>query len=345
MKAILKTAIYSSLAIMLSACGSKSDGNSSGADSTAQLQNAKPKVKLETVSTRPVEQTFDFTANVQANITNNIAPANGVRIDKILVEVGDPVKPGQIVAEMDRTTLIQAQIQMANYRVEFNRVDELYKVGGASKSEWDARKMALDVAQTAYDNLATNTSLVSPIRGIVTARNYDNGDMYSPSQPVLVVEQIAPVKIRINISESLFKYIRKGMGVDIDVDVYPGDKFGGKVSLIYPTIDEQTRTFPVEITIPNTDGRVRPGMFARVIMSLGTQDHVVAPDRAIVKQIGSGDRYIYVYKDGKVSYQKVELGRRMNDQYEVISGVNNGESVVVAGQTRLNNGMEVDIEK
>ncbi len=86
-------------------------------------------------------------------------------------------------------------------------------------------------------------------------------------------------------------------------------------------------------------------MFARVTIGFGTQNHVVAPDLAIVKQSGAGDRYIYVYKDGKVSYEKVELGRRMGNKYEVISGVNSGDQVVVSGQSRLNNGMEVEIEK
>ena len=86
-------------------------------------------------------------------------------------------------------------------------------------------------------------------------------------------------------------------------------------------------------------------MSVSVTIGFGTQNHVVAPDLAIVKQSGAGDRYIYVYKDGKVSYEKVELGRRMGNKYEVISGVNSGDQVVVSGQSRLNNGMEVEIEK
>jgi len=85
-------------------------------------------------------------------------------------------------------------------------------------------------------------------------------------------------------------------------------------------------------------------MFARVTMNFGTQNHVVAPDLSIIKQAGSGDRYIYVYKDGKVSYNKVLLGRRMDDKYEIISGVSDGDQVVVAGQSRLTNGAEVSVE-
>ena len=91
----------------------------------------------------------------------------------------------------------------------------------------------------------------------------------------------------------------------------------GTINLIYPTIDATTRTFQVEIRLDNKDQRVRPGMFARATLNFGTAENVVVPDLAIVKQAGSGDRYVFVYKDGKVSYNKVELGRRMGTEYEL----------------------------
>ena len=101
--------------------------------------------------------------------------------------------------------------------------------------------------------------------------------------------------------------------------------------------------FPVEVKLANTHQRIRPGMFGRVTVSFGTLRHVVVPDQAIVKRAGSGDRYVYVYKDGKVSYNKVELGRRMGTEYELISGVEDNSQVVVAGQTRLADGVEVAV--
>lgn len=246
---------------------------------------------------------------------------------------------------MDANNLKQAKVQLENQEVEFNRIDELYKVGGASKSAWDAQKTQLDISRESFNNLQENTQLVSPISGIITARNYDNGDMYSGGDPIFTVEQIRPVKLFVNVSESYFTYVKKGNEVDIKLDVYGDEVFKGKVSLVYPTIDAATRTFPVEIKIANADERVRPGMFARATMNFGTLNHVVAPDQAIVKQSGSGDRYIYVYKNGKVSYQKVELGRRMGNKYEIVSGVDNGDQVVITGQNRLTNGMEVEIDK
>ena len=111
--------------------------------------------------------------------------------------------------------------------------------------------------------------------------------MYSGGEPVLVVEQITPVKLYINVSEGYFTKVKKGAPVSVKVDVYGDEEFEGKISLVYPTIDPATRTFPVEIQLVNRDQRVRPGMFARATLNFGTQDHVVVPDLAIVKRAGS----------------------------------------------------------
>ncbi len=327
------------VAAMFVAC---SGGEEKKAESAAVV--AKPTVKLSTVSSRDVEQIGEYTATVEAKAKNNIAPTAPGRISKIFVEVGDQVRKGQKLVQMDAANLTQLKLQLDNQETEFKRVDELYKVGGASKAEWDAAKTNLDVRRSSYQNLLENTQLVSPLNGVVTARNFDNGDLYTSTQmPVLVVEQITPVKLMVNVSEPNFPKVTKGMAVKVKLDVYGDEEFEGKVSLVYPTIDASTHTFPVEIELTNSNQRVRPGMFARAIMSFGTKNHVVVPDMAIVKRAGSGDRYVYVYNNGKVSYNKVELGRRMGTEYELISGVDNNSQVVIAGQTHLADGVEVEV--
>jgi RND family efflux transporter, MFP subunit len=315
----------------------------SGEKKNVVVEEEKPKVKIETVRIQSVDQSQEFTATVEPNIINNIAPQAPGRILKLEVEVGDHVKAGQLLATMDETNLKQTKIQLDNQELEFNRIDELYKVGGASKSSWDALKTQLDVTRTMYRNLEENSKLLSPISGIITARNYDSGDLYGGATPIYTVEQIRPVKLMVNVSETYFTSVKKGQDVNIRMDVYPGETFNGKVSLIYPTVDASTRTFPVELKIDNADERVRPGMFARVTLSFGILERIVVSDLAIVKQAGSGDRYVYVYNNGKVSFEKVQLGRRMNDRYEILSGLNDGDQVVVSGQTRLINGVEVEV--
>jgi len=119
-------------------------------------------------------------------------------------------------------------------------------------------------------------------------------------------------------------------------------EINGRVSLIYPTLDARTHTFPVEITIPNENIKVRPGMYARAIFNLGSRNNVVVADNAIVKQPGSGDRYVYVLNDDNtVSYVKITLGRRLNTNYEILSGLKEGDKVAVTSLTKLKDGINV----
>ncbi len=185
---------------------------------------------------------------------------------------------------------------------------------------------------------------MSPIAGVVTARNYDPGDM-TGSLPILTVEQLQPVKVIVNVSEAEYAKVKKGMKVGVKLDVYPDEDFVGTVYLIHPSIDSATRTFTVEITIDNPGDRVLPGMFARVSILFGTTERVVVPDRAVVKQTGSGKRFVYVYNpaDSTVSYLPVELGQRLTDSYEIVTGIEPGSMVVTTGQTRLRDGIKARI--
>ena len=340
MKSLLRTLSVLLLSGVIFSCKS-GEGEAAAAVEAVVV----PQVRTQQVFEREVEQIETFTATVEAEVKNNISPMMSLRIKQVLVEVGDNVKKGQILARLDATNLEQARLKMVNDSIEFARIDQLYQVGGISKSNWDAMKMASTVSKSNYKNLLENTVLRSPVNGIVTARNYDAGDMYAMAAPVYVVEQITPVKLKVNVSEKLFTQIKKGMEVDVKLDVYGDETFKGKVSLVYPTIDAGTRTFPVEITIANANQRVRPGMFARVTFSYGTANHVVVPDQAVVKQTGSGDRYVYVYNNGTIEFKKVELGRRMDTEYELISGVASGDNVVTEGHSRVVNGGKAEIVK
>ncbi|MCQ2195926.1 MAG: efflux RND transporter periplasmic adaptor subunit [Bacteroidaceae bacterium] len=330
--------------VMLASCGDKKKEEE--ANAAAAAATAKPQVKVAKVQTQSIPQTETYTATVESDVKNNITPNMAYRIEQILVDVGDRVSKGQCLVKLDESALNQMKLQIENQKIELGRTEQLFNVGGASKSEYDNMKTQVEVLETQYRQLAQNTQLYSPISGVVTARNYDNGDMYG-GLPILTIEQTNPVKLMINVSENRYKDIHKGLDVDITLDAYEGETFSGKVTIVNPTVDAVTHTFPVEITINNKDQRVRPGMFARATVNYGSQDHVVIPDEALVKQIGAGDRYVYVYdaKKGTVSYNRVELGKHLDKYYEIFSGVNSGDQVVIAGQARLNNGKAVEVVK
>lgn len=305
-----------------------------------------PVVAVKQVFAEDVPQTGVYTSTVQAYVKNNIAPQTAMRIKDIKVEIGDFVKKGQVVAEMDAINLQQALLQMVNDSTEYSRLKGLYEAGGLSRSDLDAMELKYNVSRSTYENLLENTVLLSPVDGVISARNYDRGDMFTMGQPIYTVEQITPVKLLIGISEVDYTKVHVGDKVRITVDAFPGKVFSGSISRLYPTIDPATHTFTVEVIVGNADRMLRPGMYAKVTVRFGVNRSVVVPDEAIVKQVGSGDRFVYVLNpDSTVTYTKVVPGRRMDYTYEILSGIEDGATIVTEGQVRLKSGVRVRVEQ
>lgn len=324
-------------AIMLASCG----GEKKEAETNAAEQ--KVIVKTAQVFERQVPQMANFTATIQPEVKNNIAPTTPGRIRRIMVDVGSRVSKGQRLVQMDAVSLDNLETQIKTLQDNYNRLEELYEVGGVSKQDLDNLKSQLDQALISKKNLQENIYLLSPVNGVVTAKFYDNGDLFNGQTPILTVMQVNPLKVVVNVSESYFSKVKLGMDVDISIDAFNNERFVGKVSKVYPVVDEMTRTFGVEIRLNNADNRVRPGMYARVKINFGTENRVVVPDQAVVKQVGSGSRFVYVYNEGTVEFVEVELGQRLEGEYELLSGVSSGSQVVVAGQTRLTDGAAVEV--
>ena len=300
-------------------------------------------VKVEKASIQEVEQIYEFSSTVDAAVKNYISSAGGTRIEKIHVEVGDRVTKGQKLVTMENTNLATAKVQLMNSKNDVDRMEALYLSGGISKQQLDQIKTQYDVAKRNIDNLESNIHLVSPISGIVTMRNFDNGDV-SATQPILQVMQITPVKLKFSMNEKFYNRVKIGMKVSAKVDIFGDDRFEGRVNLIAPIIDPNTRSFGLEASFTNSNQKLRPGMFARVEINLGKNMSVVIPDRAVIKQNGTNDKYVFIEKDGVVDYRKIELGRRLGDTYEVISGIEEGENIVIEGYTKLVSGSKVKVK-
>lgn len=307
-------------------------------------EDNKIKVKTEIVRLQTVQQQVTFTATVEGEAVNYITPSMPTRIKKIYVDVGAKVSKGQTLVQMDNSNFEQQRVQLENLERDYKRYEELLKVGGVSQQQVDQMKVQLDVARTANQNIKENTTLSSPISGVVTERNYDDGDVFG-QKPILCVQQLNPVKAVINISESYFPKVKQGMPVNIKLDIYGDEIFPGKIKLIYPTVDPNTHTFACEIEIANNDLKIRPGMFARVDLNFGEEENVVVPDASVIKQTGSNDRFIYTIVNGKAVYNKVLLGQRLGDKWEIRTGIKTGDEIVTAGHTRLVDGSEVEIIK
>ena len=335
-----KSLMFMFMAASLVAC------NSSSNDKASNEETSVPAVTVKAAEAElcAVDLLETYTSEIKAYKENDITPAaQGLHIDRILVDVGDKVSAGQTLVVLDQTTLKQQELNLATTQDNYNRMVPVYEAGGISEQQITQMKNTLDLQKEVVENLRKNSTIKSPISGVVTARNFENGDLFA-SMPILHIMQIDKLKVMANVSEQYFTCVKVGDKVAIEVDIYPGQQFEGQVSRINPALDSRTRTFGVEITINNKSMELRPGMYARATFNMGQRQSVMVPDKAVQKQAGSSERFVYVIKDGVADYRFVTDGRRVGDMIEVLEGLEAGEVVATTSFARLMNGAAVEVE-
>lgn len=346
---MIKNLILSTIAI--AALASCSGDKTKTEKQTATVEAIPVKVlKLEPTT---IATTLDYTANIQADEEVYYAPASAGRIEKIHVEVGDRIKKGQLLVEMDRTNLIQAQAELTNIETEYNRAKMLKKTGSISQQNYDAAVTQYEVAKANVEFLKENTKMLAPFDGIVTGKYYEDKELYTgaaaggASKPsVIAIQKINPMKAYVNLSEQYYLSVKKGTRVEMKSEIYPDRVFEGKVSIVYPTIDATTRTFTVEIQLPNKDEALRPGMYGTINFFIGETNTMVVPAIAVLKLQGSNDRYLFLNDNGRAKRVSVTLGRRFEDKIEVFSDqIKPGAELVVVGQGKLVDGSPLNITK
>ena len=343
---MIKNVILSARAIaVLAGCSGKKDS-----DKDTSVVEAIP-VKVQKLEKENIARTLDYTANLQADEQVYYAPAATGRIEKIYVEVGDRIKKGQLLVEMDRTNLQQAEVQLKNLETEYNRAKMLNETQSISKQAYDAAVTQYEVAKSNVDFLKENTRMLAPFNGVVTGKYFENGEVYTgaafggASKPsIIAIEKINPLKAYVNLSEQYFLSVKKGTKVELKSSLYPDRIFEGQVSIVYPTIDPASRTFTVEVKIPNDDEALRPGMYGTINFFIGNTETVVVPAIAVLKLQGANDRYVFINKDGKAKRVSVNLGKRFEDKIELISHeIQEGDELIVVGQGRVIDGSPITI--
>lgn len=331
---------------LLTGCSSKKEENQ-------KTESDAVPVKVMKLEKRNIAKTLDYTATLQADEQVYYAPASTGRIGKIYVEVGDRIKKGQLLVEMDPTNFQQAEVQLKNLETEYNRAVKLNETGSISKQAYDAAVTNYEVAKSNYDFLKENTKMLAPFDGIVTGKYFEDGELYTgaavggAAKPSIVaVEKINPLKAYVNLSEQYFLAVKKGTKVELRSSIYPDRVFEGTVSIVYPTIDPASRTFTVEVKIPNSDEALRPGMYGTINFFIGETETVVVPGLAVLKLQGANNRYVFLNKDGKAKRVEVTLGRRFEDQVEIISDeIHEGDELVVVGQGKLVDGKTIAVKQ
>ena len=266
-------------------------------------------------------------------------------IDEILVDVGDKVSKGQLLVKMDPTQYTTTKLQYANLGVEMGRMDALKEAGSISQQIYDQTKTQYNQLKEQLALYETNTFVRADFAGVISARNFEPGELCA-GQPILQLTQINKLKAYINVQENYFPYLKKGMKLTLTSDIYPGKTFPASVEVVYPTIDPSSHTFSVKVLIPNASEVLRPGMYVTTSIPVGKVQGLLVPYQAVLKLIGSNERYVFVNNNGVAKRVKVELGKRYDRDIEIISEeLKEGDELIVVGQGRLVDGVKLEIVK
>lgn len=313
----------------------------------ATAQGGPVTVETESVSVERVVEEATSVGTLRSAESVDISPEIAGRIEIIAFDEGMPVDEGELLFQLD-PSVFEAQLDEAKsaYQLRlrnFERADGLLKnkVGTIRARDEALSEMQITHAlQTMAEVRLAKTKMLAPFDGIVGLRNVSRGEYVQPGDKLVNLEKIDPIKVDFSVAERYLANVRAGAEVRLRVDALGDQEFTGKVYAINPQIDPAGRSIALRAEVPNPDGVLRPGLFARVNMETASRDNaLVVSEDAIVSQAGGS--YVYRVIDGKAVLTAVTLGQRRYGKVEILKGLSQDDTVVVAGQIKLRDGAEV----
>lgn len=343
-------------ALVLAGCN-KANGDSAGKEAKDEV----PAVPVEVAATRRAEMAaiYSGTAPIESERKAFVMPKVKGEIRAVLADEGQRVRQGQTLARLDgdqlRLEVALNEATMRKLERDYARNLELQQKGLVSATAIDNLKYELEAARANWELARLQLSycdIRSPIAGTVTQRldvvkvgntvTPVGGVIDSADSSLFVVEDLDSLMLRVNVPERELSKLSVGQLAELAFDAVPGRSFRGEIALISPYINAQTATFEVRIRVTETAGLLRPGMFARVaIVYERKPDALQIPRTALLD--GDGPPKVFVVQDGKAAERAVELGLSNGAMIEVVSGLKDGEQVVVVGQGAVKPGAAVRI--
>ena len=321
-------------------CGGKKEATSVKDASVAE------KVQTQVLAKEKIARQLELSSTLEGYESMSISPSLTGKIEHIYVEVGSRVSRGQLLVRMDQTQLNTTKINLASAQTEFARVQALKETGSVSQQVYDQTKTQLDNLTENEKFLQANTFVKAQFSGVIAAKNYEDGELYSGA-PILSLQQISMLKAIINIPEAYYPLVKKGMKVEVRSDIYKDEVFPATIEIVYPTIDPASHTFQAKLRIPNAKEKIRPGMYVKTTLALGEAETIVVPYQAVLKLTGSNERYVFVNDNGTARRVTVTLGQRFDDRIEIVpengEELKEGDELVVVGQARLVDGSKLQV--
>jgi RND family efflux transporter MFP subunit len=331
--------IAAAATLLLAGCGQKQQ------KAAVQTGERVEQVETTVVARSTVTRSLAVSSTLQGWQTMNIAPSLTGKIEHIYTEVGTRVHKGDMLVRMDRNQYNTAKLTYTNLKVEMDRVEALHQSGAVSQQTYDQTKLSFDQATESYKFLEQNTFVKAQFDGVISAKNYEDGELYSGA-PILVLTQINVLKALIAVPESYFPHVKQGMKVEIESDIYPGEKFPATIEVIYPTIDAASHTFQVKVRIPNSSLKLRPGMYVHTRVEMGQVNAITVPYEAVQKMTGSNDRFVFINDGGVARRVFVTVGARYDADVEILGdALKEGDRLVTVGQAKLVDGTALNVVK
>jgi membrane fusion protein (multidrug efflux system) len=298
-------------------------------------------VEAEKVTIGSVDRAIEAVGNLASNESVTLSPEITGRITEILFAEGQAVKAGDPLIRLDdviaKAELAQIGASLTLSQANYERAKTLFKESTGTGRARDEALAKLQADQAGVDLAKARlekTLIKAPFDGIIGLRNVSIGDYVNPGQDLVNLESIAPLKVDFRMPEIYLSDLKTGQTIEVGVDAFPGKAFRGEVYAIDPLVDSEGRTAVLRAKLPNADGLLRPGLFARVNLLVSTNDSaIIIPEQALIPQ--GNERFVYKIVDAKAIMTPVKTGTRRQGQVEVTEGLTQDDVIVTAGQMKL----------
>lgn len=331
------------LIVSLIGCGQKK---------SEQKQVEEKSVSIQKVERKIVKNNLLFTGTVYPWEEAALAAQMASRVRKIYVKEGDYVKQGQLLVQMDDQQLTQIEIQFNDAKRDFERAEKLRAEGAISEQQYEKFKLAYETLKTNYEKILENTQLRAPFNGIITAKYLNDGELFMMAPTggravpaILHLMNVSELKIKVSVNEFDSYKIKVGQRAKIISDILPDEVFVGYVTRISPVVDPISKTVEVELKVPNRGNKIKANSFVRVEIDLGETKELLIPSASILTDPISGKNFVYLYQNGVAKKKFVVKGKQVNDETIIRSGLNEGDQVIVEGQSNLVDGDKVKLYK
>ena len=341
--------------------------------------NMRPPMTVETAPTRRerVAEQITVVGNLIGAATVEVVPKVSGRLQAINVKLGDRVRKGQTIAKVEdseireqvrqadasfevaRATVRQREADLKFAETNLDRSRSLFQrqllpkqTLDDAEARYQAAAAQLDLAQAQFQQAQArreelritlaNTSIPSPVDGYVAKRNLDPGAFASQNSPVVAVVDLSTVRMVANLIEKDARRVHAGTSAAVEVDAYPGEQFAGRVARIAPVFDPATRTAEMEIEVPNASGRLKPGMYARVNLTVGVRENALVVPRNAVVDV-EGKRGVFVPQQNRAAFRPVQTGLQDEHRVEITGGLSDGAQVITTGALALRDGDPIQI--